>query len=80
MDAAVEQTQERGGTIGVWPRIALVTPVYNSGKYIERTILSVLAQHYPNLDYFIDPVDPICVVASHAGGLALGCATCDRVS
>jgi hypothetical protein len=45
--------QRREGTIGVWPRIALVTPVYNSGKYIEQTILSVLAQHYPNLDYFI---------------------------
>jgi glycosyltransferase involved in cell wall biosynthesis len=36
-----------------WPRIALVTPVYNSRKYIEATIRSVLAQDYPNLDYFI---------------------------
>ncbi len=36
-----------------WPRIALITPVRNSGKYIEQTILSVLAQNYPNLDYFI---------------------------
>ena len=36
-----------------WPRIALVTPVFNSGKYIEATIRSVLAQGYPNLDYFI---------------------------
>ncbi len=36
-----------------WPRIALVTPVFNSGKYIEATIRSVLAQEYPNLDYFI---------------------------
>ena len=37
----------------VWPRIALVTPVFNSGKYVEATIRSVLAQGYPNLDYFI---------------------------
>src|SRR5690242_160678 len=37
----------------VWPRIALVTPAYNSVKYIEATIRSVLAQDYPNLDYFI---------------------------
>jgi len=37
----------------VWPRIALVTPVYNSGRYIEQTIRSVLAQGYPNLDYFV---------------------------
>lgn len=40
-------------TKGVWPRIALVTPVYNSGKYIEASIQSVLAQNYPELDYFI---------------------------
>ena len=37
----------------LWPRIALVTPVRNSGKYLEATIRSVLAQDYPNLDYFI---------------------------
>jgi glycosyltransferase involved in cell wall biosynthesis len=37
----------------VWPRIALVTPVRDSGKYIEATIRSVLAQNYPNLEYFI---------------------------
>src|SRR5882724_7670572 len=36
-----------------YPRIALVTPVLNSGKYIEQTIRSVLAQNYPNLEYFI---------------------------
>jgi len=36
-----------------WPRIALVTPVLNSGKYLEQTIRSVLAQGYPNLEYFI---------------------------
>jgi glycosyltransferase involved in cell wall biosynthesis len=36
-----------------WPRIALVTPVLNSRKYLEATIRSVLAQNYPNLDYFV---------------------------
>jgi glycosyltransferase involved in cell wall biosynthesis len=36
-----------------WPRIALVTPAFNSIRYIEATIQSVLAQNYPNLDYFI---------------------------
>ena len=36
-----------------WPRIALVTPVRNSGRYIEQTIRSVLAQGYPNLEYYI---------------------------
>ena len=37
----------------VWPRICLVTPVYNSEKYLGDTIRSVVAQGYPNLDYFI---------------------------
>jgi glycosyltransferase involved in cell wall biosynthesis len=36
-----------------WPRISLVTPVWNSGRYIEDTIQSVLVQNYPNLEYFI---------------------------
>jgi glycosyltransferase involved in cell wall biosynthesis len=36
-----------------WPRISLVTPVWNSAKYIEQTIRSVLSQEYPNLEYFV---------------------------
>lgn len=36
-----------------WPRISLVTPVFNSVKYIEQTIQSVLSQNYPNLEYII---------------------------
>jgi glycosyltransferase involved in cell wall biosynthesis len=37
----------------MWPRIVLVTPVFNSGPYIAATIESILSQEYPNLDYFI---------------------------
>lgn len=36
-----------------FPRITLVTPSLNQGKYIEKTIRSVLEQGYPNLEYFI---------------------------
>jgi hypothetical protein len=36
-----------------WPRIALITPVLNSARYIEQTIQSVLVQDYPNLEYGI---------------------------
>lgn len=35
------------------PRITLVVPSLNQGKYIEKTITSVLEQKYPNLEFFI---------------------------
>src|ERR1700736_5220882 len=38
---------------GEWPRITLVTPVFNSARYIEQTIQSVISQQYPNLEYII---------------------------
>jgi len=48
---------DRGGDIaadsGPWPRITIVTPSYNQGRFLEATIRSVLLQGYPNLEYIV---------------------------
>jgi glycosyltransferase involved in cell wall biosynthesis len=36
-----------------YPKISIVTPSYNQGKFIEEAIKSVLEQNYPNFEHII---------------------------
>lgn len=37
----------------IYPKITIVTPSYNHGEFLEQTILSIIKQNYPNLEYII---------------------------
>lgn len=39
--------------MGKWPKISIITATYNSEKYIEDTIKSVVSQNYPLIEYII---------------------------
>ncbi len=36
-----------------WPKISVITPSFNQGKYIRETLDSVLHQQYPNVEHIV---------------------------
>ncbi len=52
-ESAGAEVQVDKGQKSSWPKISLVTAVYNGAKYIEDTIRSILDQGYPNLEYIV---------------------------
>ncbi|ELW8960757.1 glycosyltransferase [Yersinia enterocolitica] len=45
--------QQTDKNLNYYPLISIVTPSYNQGVFIERTITSILEQQYPKLEYYV---------------------------
>jgi glycosyltransferase involved in cell wall biosynthesis len=63
------------------PRISVVTPSYNQGRFIRSTLDSILQQGYPNLEYIVvdggSTDETLSVLQSYSHHLAYWCSEPD---
>lgn len=64
------------------PLISIVTPSFNQGTFLERTITSVLNQNYPRVEYIVidgnSTDDSVDIVKKYAHRLAYWCSESDQ--
>ncbi|WP_316804882.1 glycosyltransferase family 2 protein [Pedobacter nototheniae] len=65
-----------------WPKISIVTTNLNQDAYLEKTILSVTEQGYPNLEYIIidgkSSDSSVDIIKKHEAKIAYWCTEEDR--